>query len=377
MSEVTEIKTLNGYPLADTKARADIATLSEEIDDISDALFTSVVSDELIEVPKDDMIVEPEKFAAWGSDGPIKTLAACDLWRIPVTKGQKHYITNQYLSAAALYIYVGENDAVIEKFPTSQPASKQTVQDYEVTAPEGAKYLLVNYLGRWQNFETVVKTNKVSDEKVFSAAALVSQYIYNPLYGKKLVHCGDSITEARNPDGGNFYSYGEIVANRNGMTCVKDGIGGSTMTNVEGKNPFCVSRYLNHTDFDYLTIWFGWNDGAYATLGTIEDTEDTTFYGAYKKVLTHYVTNYPTKKIGIVVPYGFRTNIQQAVREISEMFGVPCLDLADGKRCSLIWGEDNDAQLARRAALTYDTTHPNQAGHEFIATMYEHFLRSL
>lgn len=31
MSEITEIKTLNGYPLADTKARADISTLSEEI----------------------------------------------------------------------------------------------------------------------------------------------------------------------------------------------------------------------------------------------------------------------------------------------------------------------------------------------------------
>lgn len=31
MSEITEIKTLNGYPLADTKARTDIATLSEEM----------------------------------------------------------------------------------------------------------------------------------------------------------------------------------------------------------------------------------------------------------------------------------------------------------------------------------------------------------
>ena len=31
MSEITEIKTLNGYPLADTKARGQIATLSEEI----------------------------------------------------------------------------------------------------------------------------------------------------------------------------------------------------------------------------------------------------------------------------------------------------------------------------------------------------------
>lgn len=36
MREITEIKTLNGYPLADTKARADIATLSEEIEQIKD-----------------------------------------------------------------------------------------------------------------------------------------------------------------------------------------------------------------------------------------------------------------------------------------------------------------------------------------------------
>lgn len=37
MSEITEIKTLNGYPLADTKARADIATLSEEIEELKNA----------------------------------------------------------------------------------------------------------------------------------------------------------------------------------------------------------------------------------------------------------------------------------------------------------------------------------------------------
>jgi len=48
MSEtnVTEIRSLNGYPLADTKAREDIATLSEEIDELghsdSDTYFESV-----------------------------------------------------------------------------------------------------------------------------------------------------------------------------------------------------------------------------------------------------------------------------------------------------------------------------------------------
>lgn len=38
MSEITEIKTLNGYSLADTKARADIATLSEEITPLKETL---------------------------------------------------------------------------------------------------------------------------------------------------------------------------------------------------------------------------------------------------------------------------------------------------------------------------------------------------
>lgn len=160
----------------------------------------------------------------------------------------------------------------------------------------------------------------------------------------------------------------------------QNAISGSTMANVEGKNPFCVDRYLAVTDFDYLTIWFGWNDNAYSQLGTIDDETDTTYYGAYKKVLRHFVTTYPTKKIGLVVPYGPTPGIagfQQAVRDISQMFGVPCLDIADYNKCSIVYGTTNDAFLARRAALTYDGTHPNQAGHDFISTMYEHFLLSL
>lgn len=145
---------------------------------------------------------------------------------------------------------------------------------------------------------------------------------------------------------------------------------------------FCISRYLNvPADFDILTIWFGWNDSYYAQnqIGTIESTEDTTFYGAYKKVLEYYITTYPTKKIGLIVPYGNDSvePCRVAVRELSQMYGVPCLDLADGKQCSLLWGTANNSQLARRAALTYDGTHPNQEGHEYLSSMYEEFIKRL
>lgn len=200
----------------------------------------------------------------------------------------------------------------------------------------------------------------------------------NYLAGKKLVACGDSITAAVNPGGGNFDSYARLTAQRNGMTFDLNAVSGSTMTNVSGRNPFCVDRYQQiPSDFDYLTIWFGFNDGAYAQVGTINDTEDTTFYGAYKKVMDYYLATYPTKKIGLIVPYMSNAAFQQAVRDISEMYGVPCLDLPDYNQCSIVWGDANAAQSARKSALTYDGTHPNQTGHEFISTMYEAFLRRL
>ena len=142
---------------------------------------------------------------------------------------------------------------------------------------------------------------------------------------------------------------------------------------------FSINRYLNVPEFDYLKIWFGWNDAAYSTLGTIEDKDNSTFYGAYKVVLEHLITKNPTKKIGVVIPYGGEEvePFAQAVRDVSNLFGVPCLDLKDHNKCSLVWGIKNSVQLARRNALTYDGTHPNQAGYDFIATMYENFLLSL
>lgn len=270
------------------------------------------------------------------------------------------------------------------------------LQIVTVTMPENAKYIRMSGLKTSTAAMTApytkpsdlwvsgLKTTNMIDmvTTLESRVVELGDYIQSTdlLYGKKLACVGDSITEATNPNGGNFKNYAELVAERHNMAVYKDGKGGSTMTNAEGKNPFCVSRYLNvPSDYDILTIWFGWNDATYATVGTIDDTEDTTYYGAYKKVLNHFIITYPTKKIGLIVPYGNASvePFRAAVRALSEMYGVPCLDLADGKQCSLLWGTANAAQEARRAALTYDGTHPNQAGHEYMSTMYEDFIKRL
>lgn len=258
-------------------------------------------------------------------------------------------------------------------------ASETTVYDGYLTIPTGIVSILINNHKKYNT--AVIEKGAVTDE-----TSITPKDDY--LYGKRLVACGDSITDASNPEGGYFQSYAEITAARHGMVFTKNAVSGSTMAYTEdGTNNrinercFSNTRYLNLPEFDYLTIWFGWNDATYSTLGTIEDTDNTTFYGAYKKVLEHLITNNPTKKIGLVVPYG-NSQVEpyaQAVREISLMYGVPCLDLRDYNECSAFWEktDGNAAIVARRDALTYDTTHPNQAGHEFLSTMYDAFLKRL
>lgn len=203
----------------------------------------------------------------------------------------------------------------------------------------------------------------------------------NYLSGKKIGAAGDSITQGINPGGGYFKNYAQIIAERNGMSAYNYGISGSTLSNVVGKNPF-TGRWNNmDANLDYLLIWFGWNDQAYSSLGAITDTIDTTFYGAWNVILPQLITKYPKAKIGLIVPYlpAGKEAWQQAVRDIGIKWGLPVLDLMD-KNTPLIWlRNDVDPTIAqlRRSTFTYDGTHPNQDGYNYMSTFIEDFIKSL
>lgn len=309
---------------------------------------------------------------------PDSNMAKSDLWNCytyPVRSGEKYRIKTYTVSAGAAVAFMAmewnanEIDPSISYYPPN--ASSGEIVDVVVTVPVGAVQMLVNE----NPSRCVASIGKLVGKKFTKTDDALVKSVLN---GKTLVCCGDSITEAVNPAGGHFTNYAEIVADRHGMTCYKDGVGGSTMAYGNGKS-FSVDRYLNIPAFDYLTIWFGWNDAAYSKLGTINDNGNDTFYGAYKMVLEHFIVNNPTKKIGLIVPYGSEAvdPFAQAVRDVSALYGVPCLDLKDHSRCSLLWGTANAVQLVRRNALTYDGTHPNQAGYDYLSSMYEQFLLSL
>lgn len=217
------------------------------------------------------------------------------------------------------------------------------------------------------------------------------------LAGKKLVTAGDSYTHAHYATDPQYEgkNYGYYVAQRYGMEFVNDGISGSIMAlskehvadpdnvPITDRNPFSYQRYLNvPSDADYLTIWFGINDVAHTNLGTINDTTNETFYGAWNVVLEYYLTNRPFLKIGLIVTTGANAQYREAVREVAQRWGYPFLDWEKDVEIPAFFDRDGmstEAQTLRRTAFGYDTysAHPSPQWHEYASSIYENFLRSL
>lgn len=239
-----------------------------------------------------------------GASKSIPIVAAIDGWNVyvlPVSEGEQYKIETCCGYAAFAYCVLDANGHILAFAPNPVP-QENIVYKGEISIPANA---VTMYMNEKPGEHSLVIKRKGGIGGILEFKRTEQSLSSDHLYGKKIACVGDSITEASNPAGGYFTNYAELAAARHSMSVYKDGKGGTTMTNVDGHNPFCVNRYLSvPSDFDILTIWFGWNDGAYATVGTIDDTEDTTYYGAYKKVLNYFITTYPTKKIGLIVPYG-------------------------------------------------------------------------
>lgn len=222
----------------------------------------------------------------------------------------------------------------------------------------------------------------------------------NVLYGKKWVACGDSFTQGGSvgttkfEDGlyvGKYKVYPYFIGRRNCMNVVNLAVGGQTMCNIDGKreNAFSNELYKNiPTDADYITLKFGINDVNFnSPVGSLDDTETTTFYGAYNTVMEYILTNHPYAKIGIIVTNGCGANSKytEATRRIARKWGVPILDEAANYNVPLLHrvGEKTDicekAISIRMAAfrVSETDTHPNDKAHEYESTFVENFLRSL
>lgn len=224
----------------------------------------------------------------------------------------------------------------------------------------------------------------------------------NSLYGKKYVACGDSFTEGdftNSPTNDYVFTDGDYagcnkvypyyIGRRNKMTVINEAICGSTLTNG-GANPLSADRlYAIPLDADYVTIKIGINDDSShqnMPIGTIDDTTNRTFYGAWNVVLDYLTTNLPYAKIGIIVTNGTKQNIVDATIASAKKWGIPYINLATDDKLPVMLRtlrtdvcDEMKEKRNKAFSVAWDggNKHPNAKAHEFESYIIENWMRSI
>lgn len=219
-------------------------------------------------------------------------------------------------------------------------------------------------------------------------------YIKNPVElswykGKKLVSFGDSITGQ-----GRWQKY---VKDYFGFAShVNCGIGGSTVANngnkVDGtpNDQWMCSDYRISTipsDADVILFFGGHNDWGTLSIpfGTVGETpNDKSFIGAYELTIKKLIQTFPNAKIITMSCVGGRTptenenpdtqmylphdvngetknlcmtDFAKACKEVSEYYGIPCIDV----------GAESGISTLNHTTYIADVIHPNAEGGKLIA----------
>lgn len=250
----------------------------------------------------------------------------------------------------------------------------------------------------------------------------LTEKFYNILFGKKWVVCGDSFTygsESGKIESGIYAGknkvYPYFIGNRNNMDIIQFFQSGKTLAFPAIPGDFTNSLtcptspmyYQNiPVDADYITIYLGINDSHHATgdsgsdgedtegvipIGTIDDSDTSTYYGAWNVVIPWLIENRPFAHLGIIVSNGCgKDEYRLAQIEIAIKYGVPYIDLNGDKQTPAMIRSTNPAISEQIKTIInnkqgvdpegvggFVNLHPNDATHEFESAFIESFLRSL
>jgi len=213
--------------------------------------------------------------------------------------------------------------------------------------------------------------------------------------GRSAVFVGDSITAGVGTDK-IYYQYLEEALDFGSVTAM--GVGGSCISAASDygqSNQPLINRYQSIPSADLIVVFMGTNDYGHETpLGTVEDTQDGTFYGALNTIIPALVAKHTSAKLVFVTSlhrYGFGTSkilgtqftydtlpngvgatlgdYVTALKTVCANNGVSVIDLYT--ECTL---DPTDAAV--RETYMPDGLHPNAAGHEVIAEIMESHIRS-
>lgn len=216
------------------------------------------------------------------------------------------------------------------------------------------------------------------------------------LKGKIINFLGDSITEGIGASSKEAVYHG-ILKKRCGLKDVFNyGIGGTRIarqteiTSLLRDRDFILRAEMMDRNADAVVVFGGTNDfgNGQAPLGTIEDRDKRTFYGALHTLITNLITDYCGKTVVFMTPlHRFNEDgrgawkpdgvVQHplkdyvdAIKEVCEYYSVPVLDLY---ACKELAGNTPEWY----AEYMPDGVHPSDKGHEIIANNLEIFLKNL
>ena len=214
------------------------------------------------------------------------------------------------------------------------------------------------------------------------------------LKGLKALFLGDSITEG-NGASSIERTYWNVLGKRTGLEVVGYGVGGTRI--ARQKHPSELAFFDNDFNLraeqmdkqtDIIGVLGGTNDYGHgdAPIGTPEDTDVYTFYGALNHLYTYLLSTYPDAFIFVMTPThrtgeapkpasGFqpaKPSLREYVgiiREVAEKYSLPVLDL---------YAESgiNPTIPVLREKFMPDGLHPNDAGYEKLSYLVENFLRT-
>lgn len=333
---------------------------------------------------------------------------------IAVKKGVKYKITHNYgyFGNNAGVAYVSESDYVTitesagasvtsdhlyETFTASKDGyirfSYKTVDSSTTMFCEFDKYpeSYVGYFGKVIEDDVGLSARqKQNIEDMIGSAAVV-----NPLKGKILAVDGDSICYGEGYAGG----YARIIGDRNEMTVQNNAVSGATIaaetyhSGGSARHWICRSVENMRADADYIIFEGGVNDSVPSvgsiTSGYNETLDDTTFAGAFEKMLRNALIRWPGKKIGYIAVHkmttgydsrGDSSNRYSIAKACCEKWGIPFCDLNVSVPAMGLFPSDSSVGSAIRAAYTKDGDgwHPNEDGYNrYYVDKIESWLKTL
>lgn len=317
--------------------------------------------------------------------GEIKNngVASCYI-RIPVVEGEEWYV--EYPTDDTAYMIRLENSEQEllntirrDKQPKAEHNPETSIEGRIITIPSGASYMCINLM------MDVYELKYDFRDDVF-LARLKKKISENPNLNINWTVLGDSVTQ---------YNYGNATRNWVVLTTEETGyittnlaISGYGYKGVAGSYIDLLDDIPKDTNL--ITFYGSWNDirQNINTIGSATDVFDenstNNTLAAYMNYVYDYVqTNFPNAKIAVMCsaprydmpPSDTTSSATQYVavmQEICEMRNIPFLDLFHNSKMTP-WDDEFKNQYYYNA----DGRHPNNAGHELLASSIIPFIKGV